>query len=387
MSFEKNSSNERQVIEEIIERCIYDESISFDEVYLLLTTQDKESKSYIQKGALRKKIRIWSREITYSPNIFLPISKWCRNNCAYCAFRDLNSPPFLEKAKIEKALDLAQKREIREVLLTLGEKPEVVNTQAKTWLREHNYDSTIEYLIEICELSLQRDLIPHTNAGILSKQELKVLKPVNGSMGLMLETTADLSNPNQAHEFSPYKQPSIRLKMLKNAGKLKIPFTTGLLIGIGEKHRDIIESLQAIKQLYHQYQHIQEVIIQNFVPHPQTPFQNRLPPSFEFYLQIIAIARLVLPGTIALQVPPNLNRGKEASLLAYGINDWGGISSITPDYVNPEPETSWPEIEELIRITQKEGFTLKKRWCVYPHYQSTSWIDEHVLTILKRQEN
>lgn len=203
----------------------------------------------------------------------------------------------------------------------------------------------------------------------------------------MLETTADLSNSKQAHEFSPYKQPSLRLRMVKNAGELKIPFTTGLLIGIGEEDRDIIESLQAIKQLYHQYQHIQEVIIQNFVPHPQTPFQNRLPPSFDFYLQVIAIARLVLPGTISLQVPPNLNRGKEASLLAYGINDWGGISAITPDYVNPEPETSWPEIEELTRITQEGGFTLKKRWCVYPQYQSTSWIDERVLSILKRREN
>ncbi|MFX0091145.1 MAG: 7,8-didemethyl-8-hydroxy-5-deazariboflavin synthase subunit CofG [Candidatus Hodarchaeota archaeon] len=385
MSSEKRNSEELQNMVKIVEKGIYDGLISFEEGKMLLNAQEEESKSLIRGGAFKKKMRFWAREITYSPSIFLPITKWCRNNCTYCAFRDITSPPYLGKARIEKSLRLAQKLKIREVLLTLGEKPEEQFPLARSWLQEHNYESTVEYLVDICELVLKRGLIPHTNAGVLTYNELVDLKSVNGSMGLMLETTADLSGLNQAHEFSPYKTPSKRLQFLKNAGKLKIPFTTGLLIGIGEGTADIIQSLEEIRQLYYQYRHIQEVIIQNFVPHPHTPFQNKPPPFTDFYLQVVAVARLILPGAISLQVPPNLNRGKEPLLLACGINDWGGISPVTPDYVNPSIETSWPEIENLTQITEKAGFILKKRWCVYPSYQEPPWVSANVKNIIKNR--
>lgn len=258
-----------------------------------------------------------------------------------------------------------------EVLITLGEKPEAVHPKVKEELEKLGYKSTVDYLESICQHVLKLGLLPHVNAGVLRKPELKQLRQWSASMGLMLESIADLP----AHALSPGKKPALRLQMIKAAGELHIPFTTGLLIGIGETFEDRVRSLLAIRRLHERYGHIQEVIIQPFAPKPNTPMANWPSPSAAELLETVAVARRLMPG-MNIQVPPNLvgdggaaQRGLDeavrAALLA-GANDLGGVSPLTPDYINPE--APWPSIQELRAAIRRAGFVPRERLPIYPRY-------------------
>ena len=254
-----------------------------------------------------------------------------------------------------------------EALFTFGEYAEEVSEYRK-WLKELGYSSTLEYLLFLCESAIDIGILPHTNAGIMTRSELKALKPLNASMGLMLESTATLD----AHKDCPGKLPELRLNTIREAGKLQIPYTTGLLIGIGEKREDRIESLEAIASLHREYGHIQEVIIQNFAPKPGTTMENFPAPSIEEMIDTICLARQILPSDIAVQVAPNLIDPK--ALIAKGVTDLGGISPLTIDWINPEAE--WPDVTDLQR--KLSPILLRERLPIYPQYVRNEWYSDRI---------
>ena len=263
-----------------------------------------------------------------------------------------------------------QQKGCREALFVLGERPELRYPEARRWLREEGYDSTVDYLFQMCQMVLKETrLYPHTNAGILSRSELKALQQVNASLGLMLETTSlRLSEPGGPHASAPSKHPRVRAKTLRLAGELGIPFTTGILVGIGETLNERIDALHLIRDLQQRHGHIQEVIIQNFRAKPGTAMASLAEPSFFEMLETIAMARLILGHQMNIQAPPNLSAAGRRYLgyLGAGLNDWGGISPITIDFVNPE--APWPHLRELTEQTAAHGFQLRARFPIYPEY-------------------
>ncbi|HEY3363262.1 MAG TPA: 7,8-didemethyl-8-hydroxy-5-deazariboflavin synthase CofG, partial [Methanosarcina sp.] len=254
-----------------------------------------------------------------------------------------------------------------EALFTYGEYAEEVPEYRK-WLKELGYSSTLEYLLFLCETAIDIGILPHTNAGIMTCSELKALKPLNASMGLMLESTATLN----AHKDCPGKLPELRLNTIREAGKLQIPYTTGLLVGIGEKREDRIESLEAIAGLHREYGHIQEIIIQNFAPKPGTAMKNFPAPTVEEMIDTICLARQILPSDVAIQVAPNLIDPK--ALLAKGVTDLGGISPLTIDWINPEAE--WPDVKDL--QGKLKPILLRERLPIYPQYVKKRWYSNRV---------
>lgn len=318
----------------------------------------------------------FGRDVSYSRNVFLPITNLCRNCCFYCGFRrDSNDGAwFMSPEEVLELAEQAKAAGCSEALLTLGERPEV-HAEARGKLEEFGYENTVDYLKSLCERTLELGLLPHTNAGLLSERELRHLRRFNASMGLMLECAAELP----VHRNSPGKNPKLRLEVIEVAGKLRIPFTTGLLIGVGESPEDRAHSLLAIRELHERYDHIQEVIIQPFVPKPNTPMANCPRPSTKELLATVAMARSLMPQ-MNIQVPPNLlghngrviQRGGgefikavKAVLLA-GANDFGGISSLTPDFINPEDP--WPSVAELRAAIERAGFVPRERLPIYPRY-------------------
>ena len=313
------------------------------------------------------------RDVTFSPKVFIPLTRLCRDICGYCTFRQAPSETDRIYMSTEEVLAVAQSGErlgCTEALFTLGERPEQRYSEAKQWLNERGYRTTLEYLHDASAVVLQHtSLLPHGNPGTMSRREMGHLKEVNASMGMMLENVSlGLSRIGGAHEFAPSKRPSVRMKTLEIAGQLKIPFTTGILIGIGETLEERIDSLLAIRDLHQRYGHIQEVIVQNFRAKPDTPMQDRLDPSTEDLLWTVAVSRLVMGPEVNIQVPPNLSYTDYPVFLQAGINDWGGISPLTIDYVNPE--APWPQISELRRSTERLGFHLRPRLPVYPEFMS-----------------
>lgn len=307
--------------------------------------------------------------VTFSRNVFIPLTNACRNKCSYCGFRARTKEDayLMSKKEVLSLLKKAKKEKCTEALFTFGEKPEtnkVVEKKLKKW----SYGSFLEYLYELCEHALSLRLLPHTNAGILSMEELKMLKEVNASMGLMLENASErLCAEGMPHENSPGKKPAERLKVIENAGKLGIPFTTGILIGIGETKEEVEDSVLKIKALHLKHSHIQEIIIQNFKPKPNTEMENAKEPSSAKMLHALRFAKKAFEGIdIGLQIPPNLNAGKLAAFLKSGASDLGGISPITQDYINPE--CAWQSEEYIKSIAQKAGFKLKQRLPVYPGF-------------------
>ncbi|CAB3288479.1 7,8-didemethyl-8-hydroxy-5-deazariboflavin synthase [Methanocaldococcus lauensis] len=312
--------------------------------------------------------------VTYSKNVFIPLSKWCRNRCGYCIFREDN-PSLMKPNEVKEILLRGDKLGCREALFTFGERVDE-NKEIKEQLKSLGYSNILEYLYDLEEWTLNNtSLLPHTNCGILDYEELKMLKDVNASMGLMLENASERLMNTIAHKYSPGKDPKLRIEMIKNAGKLKIPFTTGLLIGIGETNKEIVDSLFKIKEIYDKYKHIQEVIIQNFKPKKGIPMENFKEPTPIKMLKVIILAKLILKD-ISIQIPPNLNRETGQLFLLAGVDDWGGVSPLTKDYVNPEAE--WPEIEELRNMTEELGLKLKMRLPVYDKYISREWLSEKV---------
>jgi 7,8-didemethyl-8-hydroxy-5-deazariboflavin synthase CofG subunit len=267
----------------------------------------------------------------------------------------------------------------KEALFSLGDKPELRYPEYLEWLERRGLRSTIEYLQAMCRLVFEETgLLPHANPGVLSREEMKQLQPVNASMGMMLETTSRrLLGPSKAHHRCPDKVPEIRLAALKTAGELRIPFTTGILIGIGETLDERVDALFAIRELDDKYGHVQEVIVQNFRAKSDTPFACKPEPTALDIARTAAVARLILGDSVNLQVPPNLSRDEYAFFLSAGINDWGGISPVTRDFINPE--MAWPEIATLRRVTQKSGFELRERLTAYPEYiRDSSWTPENL---------
>ena len=273
----------------------------------------------------------------------------------------------MKSGEITHVLENGVKAGCTEALFTFGEYAEEV-PEYREWLKGLGYSSTLEYLLFLCETAIEIGILPHTNAGIMARSELQALKPLNASMGLMLESTATLD----AHKDCPGKLPERRLDTIREAGKLQIPYTTGLLVGIGEKREDRIESLEAIAGLHREYGHIQEVIIQNFAPKPGTPMENFPEPTAEEMIDTILLARQILPPDVAVQVAPNLIDPK--ALIAKGVTDLGGISPLTIDWINPEAE--WPDVKDL---QEKLGnILLRERLPIYPQYVKRGWYSDRI---------
>ena len=311
--------------------------------------------------------------ITYSRKVFIPLTNLCRDYCGYCTFRRDPGEPGAHTMTPEEVLHVVRAGEklgCTEALFSLGDKPELVFPEMRDTLRRLGYNSTLHYLEAMCALVLREtSLLPHPNPGLLSDEWVARLAAVSPSMGLMLETTnTALLAPGAAHHNAPDKVPAKRLRTIEAAGKQAVPFTTGILIGIGESPEDRVDALLAIRALHQRYGHIQEVIIQNFRVKPGIPMQAWPEPTSGDMMRAIAVARLLMPE-MNIQAPPNLSDPYYDQFLDAGINDWGGISPLTPDFINPE--RPWPQIEELRRRTQAKGFRLRQRLPVYPEFLPT----------------
>lgn len=317
---------------------------------------------------------------SYSRKVFIPLTRLCRDVCHYCTFATRPAEVSAPYLTIDEVVDIARRGEAqgcREALFTLGDKPELRFRAAREWLHEQDFASTLDYLAAAAEAVLtQTSLLPHLNPGLMEAADYTRLRPLSASMGLMLETSSDrLGQRGGPHFGSPDKIPSARLESIRLAGEAQVPFTTGLLIGIGETRHERIEALLALRALHERYGHIQEVIVQNFRPKPGTRMADAPPPSLEDHLWSIAAARLILPGDVSIQAPPNLRAGELASLIAAGVNDWGGVSPVTPDHVNPE--APWPNLEELEQQTTAAGRKLRQRLAIGPAFarEPDKWLD------------
>ena len=318
---------------------------------------------------LRKKFK--KDSVTFSNKVFFNIVNLCKDTCSYCTYKaepDEEKLSLMSKQQILELLQLAKKYRCVEALFVTGERPEQKYQEARDWLKENGFKSTAEYLIHASELSLELGLFPHTNAGNLNFEEMRELKKTNVSMGIMLENVSErLTEKGMPHYLAASKRPKARLEVLENSGKLGIPMTTGILVGIGETIEEIIDSILAIKQLHQKYGNIQEVILQNFQPKPDTIMKNTPSADEKYFKTIVALSRIIMPE-MNIQIPPNLSPKSYQSFLSVGINDWGGISPLTPDFVNPE--FSWPEIDKVGENSRNAGYELKCRFPIYPEFFS-----------------
>jgi FO synthase len=308
--------------------------------------------------------------ISYSRKVFLPLTNLCRDYCGYCTFRRDSGDPGAHTMTPDEVVEIARAGERQgctEALFSLGDKPELLFPEMRETLQRLGYKSTLHYLEAMCEKVLREtSLLPHPNPGLMSKEWLRRLSQVAPSMGLMLETTSTrLLNSGAAHDNAPDKEPSKRLRVIEDAGRQKIPFTTGILIGIGETLEERVDTLIAIRSLHQTYGHIQEVIVQNFRAKPGTPMAHWPEPGHNDLLRTLAVARLMMPR-MNIQAPPNLSDPHYDDLLDGGINDWGGVSPLTPDFINPEKP--WPHLDDLRRRTEARGFELRQRLPVYPEF-------------------
>ena len=318
---------------------------------------------------IRKKFK--NQTVTFSKKVFFNIINLCKDTCSYCTYKaepGEEKLSLMSKQQIRELLQLAKKYKCVEALFVTGEQPEKKYPEARKWLKENGFNSTSEYLIHASELALEMGLFPHTNAGNLNFEDMKELKKTNVSMGIMLENVSDrLTEKGMPHYLAASKRPKTRLEILENSGKLKIPMTTGILVGIGETIEEIIDSIFAIKQLHQKYGNIQEVILQNFQPKSDTIMKNSPSANENYFKTVVALSRIIMPK-MNIQIPPNLSPKSYQSFLSVGINDWGGISPLTPDFVNPE--FSWPEISKVEENSKKAGFELKCRFPIYPEFFS-----------------
>lgn len=320
------------------------------------------------------------RTVTYSRKVFIPVTTMCRDTCTYCTFV---KPPGSggEYLTPEDVLTIAQagdELDCTEALLTLGDRPEDKWPQAREFLERHGATTTIEYVAQMSELiRSETRLFPHANPGIMDEAAIATLRRTNVSMGLMLESISDrLIEPGMPHHNCPDKVPSVRVDTIRAAGRQKVPFTSGILVGIGETPAEIVDSLFALAELQGEYGHIQEFIIQNFRAKANTRMRNFPEPEIPYVVRVVALARWILGAQANVQVPPNLTDDFSVYLDA-GINDWGGVSPVTIDWVNPE--APWPQLERLDAVTSAAGFELRPRLPVYPEYLSGDWIDPGLL--------
>jgi len=347
--------------------------ISREAACLLLRADDDVLPSLLSAAQLAR-ARFKPGVITYSRKVFLPLTNLCRDYCGYCTFRRDPGEPGAHTMAPDEVMEVVRAGErlgCTEALFSLGDKPELLFPQMRDTLRRFGYKSTLHYLEAMCEKVLRESsLLPHPNPGLMSAEWLERLSRVAPSMGLMLETTsARLLVKNAAHDNAPDKEPAKRLRVIEDAGQRKIPFTTGILIGIGETPQERVDALLAIRDLHDRYGHIQEVIVQNFRAKSGTPMAHWPEPDRGEMLRTLAVARLLMPR-MNIQAPPNLSDPSVglhyADLLDGGINDWGGVSPLTPDFINPEKP--WPHLEELRQRTEAKGFELRQRLPVYPEF-------------------
>ena len=353
-------------------------NLTKEDILQILTSTDKDIIKYMSETAKYRENHL----ITYSKNVFIPLTEICRNDCGYCNFKKNPDDPeaiiLKSKAEILESLKEAEQYGCKEAMFAFGEdadEEEIVRLK----LSEYGYDGMTDYVVDICQMTLdETKLLPHTNGGNYSFDDLKRLKEVNASMGLMLENSSSRLMELPAHNKSPGKNPEVRLETISNAGKLKIPYTTGILIGIGETKEEIAESLLAIRELYDTYGHIQEVIIQNFTPIPGIEMENWAEPSFLDMIRTVIAGTLVFKDTdVSIQVPPNLNNDTAQIFLLCGADDWGGVSPVSPDFVNIT--SPWPGIDELEKLTEDAGFELIERLCVYEKFINKEWLNDYIL--------
>ena len=322
-------------------------------------------------SALRDRTR--GRTITFSKKIFIPLTTLCRDYCGYCTFRKDPGEAgahFMTPEDVLQAARTGERAGCKEALFSLGDQPERVFPEAREFLQRQGFNTTLDYLAAMCKLvSEETSLLPHSNPGLMSRESLLALRETNVSLGLMLESSSPrLLQKGGPHWRAPDKVPRLRLQTIEEAGRLQIPFTTGILIGIGETFEERVDSLLEIKRLHEQYGHIQEVIVQNFRAKPATPMVSFPEPTMDEMLRTVAVARLLLGGEINIQAPPNLSYQGFPRLLEAGINDWGGVSPVTRDFINPE--APWPHLDTLRKETGQNGFVLRERLAIYPEFVS-----------------
>ena len=324
--------------------------------------------------------------ITYSRKVFVPLTTLCRDRCHYCVFVDTpgqlllkRAPLFMSDEQILRVVRAGQELGCKEALLTLGDRPEDRWPEARAWLDEHGFASTLDYVAHAARLiTAETGLLAHLNPGVMTAAELAGLRPTAPSMGMMLETTsrALFETPGQAHYGSPDKDPAVRLQVIADAGAARVPFTTGILVGIGETVRDRAESLVALRDLQAAHGHVQEVIVQNFRAKAGTAMRGTPDAAFREYIATVAVARIVLGPQMRLQAPPNLSDPAELDLLVRaGVDDWGGVSPLTADHVNPE--RPWPHLDDLAALTAASGYELRERLTAHPEFvqDADRWID------------
>ncbi|MGE0242883.1 MAG: 7,8-didemethyl-8-hydroxy-5-deazariboflavin synthase CofG [Nitrososphaeraceae archaeon] len=356
-----------KLLYEILERCKDHNNLSkVDALYLL----EHDEFIPILNLALFLKTHFKKDVITYSRKIFINITNLCRDFCSYCTYRKNpfeSSSIMMKPSEVLNLARIGKQYKCTEALIVSGEKPEDRYKEAREWIKQEGYSSFVDYVISISEkIVRETGLLPHSNLGNVSKEEMKLLKHHNVSLGLMLESSSErLVQKGMAHEFAPSKNPKNRIEIIKNAGRLKIPITTGLLIGIGENKEEIINDIFLLKQIQKEFGNIQEIILQNFQPKINTKMQNVSSPTKEYYLKIVSLARLIMPD-MNIQIPPNLSPWYYGKFIDAGINDWGGISPVTIDHVNPE--FSWPKINELKDVTASKHQKLRARLPIYPEY-------------------
>jgi 7,8-didemethyl-8-hydroxy-5-deazariboflavin synthase CofG subunit len=325
------------------------------------------------EAACEVREQVKGKTVSFSKKVFIPLTTLCRDYCSYCTFRKDPGQPgghFMTPDEVQALAEAGRCAGCKEALFSLGDQPERIFPEAREFLRRQGFVRTLDYLAAMCELVLERTgLLPHANPGVMDGAALDKLKDSNASVGLMLENvSARLMRDGLPHANAPDKVPSLRLRTMEEAGKRSIAFTTGILIGIGETMEERIDSVLAIREMHEKYGHIQEVIVQNFRAKPDIPMAANPEPSLEEMLRTIAIARLILGAQMNVQAPPNLSYGDFPRLLDAGINDWGGISPVTKDFINPE--AAWPQIAHLKNETEARGFTLRERLALYPEFIS-----------------
>lgn len=366
---------------EVLDRALADDPLSEADAIALIECPDRDLDDLIgAAGDLRDRGK--GRHVTYSRKVFLPVTNLCRDRCTYCTFRkDPGDPGAWTMRPEEIAAWSRRGHELgcKEALMCLGDKPEVAFREYRATLDELGVGSTIEYVARACEIALQQGLLPHTNAGLMTREEMAMLRPLNASMGLMLENISPrLRGRGGVHQAAPDKDPALRMKMIDEAGELKIPFTSGILLGIGETTAERAQSLLALRGSHQRHGHVQEVIVQNFRAKPEIAMADAPEPDAFDMVRAIATARLVLGSKANVQAPPNLSPNQIELFLRAGINDWGGISPLSKDYVNPE--APWPHIERLGERCARAGFTLGERLAIYPEYIEDEWLDPAVAT-------
>jgi FO synthase len=325
----------------------------------------------VLRAAARLRDRGKGRTVTYSRKVFLPLTNLCRDDCGYCAFKRDPGQAGARTMELEEVLAVCEagaRLGCKEALLSLGDKPEARFPEHREWLRHRGYRTTMDYVAAAARaIVIRTGLLPHANPGLMTERDLVALRPWNVSVGLMLETVADrLGEPGGPHETAPDKRPDRRLRTIAAAGRAGIAFTTGILIGIGESRADRVDSLLAIRELHERYAHVQEVIIQNFRAKPGIPMARHPEPPLDELRRTLAVARLVLGPAMNVQAPPNLSPGTYPALIASGLNDWGGVSPLTIDHINPE--APWPHLAALEAATAAAGGRLRERLAIYPEY-------------------